>query len=388
MPLLDIFTLIVVFVVGNLLVASLMLVAFHGRLTPVLQRWIACLVVQALGWALIATCNGKLPLIGFLSISISYALMLSALIRHFGISDSYAWHWWPVLLTVVFALTVESTVQKQMIGNLIAALQVFLSAMIVLWQKNQRTLLRGLMGLSGVFGAGMLVSRAISLTQVGTVSCMAIASTPELSVMFLSFFVFRFTFMFGFILLIEGKQREEVTRLATLDPLTEAYNRRTFIELATRELKQCLRSGRPLSVMVLDLDHFKDINDNHGHLAGDKVLCRVKRIIDDCLRAGDLSARYGGEEFVVLLPETSLSGALKLAERLREAIAEVPNAGIAVTASMGVASLEVVDETWTLERLLARADKAMYAAKFAGRNRVSQAINMHEATGAFAAAAS
>jgi diguanylate cyclase (GGDEF)-like protein len=382
LPLLDIFTLIVVFIIGNLLVASLMLAAFHGRLTPVLRSWIACLFLQALGWALMAQCGGTRPLIGFVVLSISYSLMLTALTMHFGVSRRYHWPWWPVALTILLCLTVSDSMwHRQVFGNLVAALQVTLAALVVLWQKNQRTLLRGLMGLSGVLGAAMLVARAADVYQVGTAQCMAGEKTMALSLMFLSFFVFRFTFMFGFILLIEGRQREVVTRLATLDPLTEAYNRRTFIELATRELRRSRRNGRSVSVLVFDLDHFKEINDSYGHQVGDEVLCRVKAAVESCLRSGDLFARYGGEEFVVLMPETGINGALKLAERLRTAIAAIVVSGkVHITASLGVASVDRVDTDCTLDQLLGQADRAMYAAKAAGRNCTIVAEDIEETT--------
>lgn len=382
MLLLDVRTLIVVFIIGNVLVASLMLVAFYGRLTPVLRTWIASLFLQALGWGLMAQCGGFRPLIGFTTISISYGLMLTALTMHFGVSRRYHWPWWPLVLTVLFCLSgTDSVWYRQIAGNLIAAIQVLMASVVVLWQKRQRTLLRGLMGVSGVFGAATLMVRAISLYQDGTAHCMSNVQSTEMSLMFLSFFVFRFTFMFGFILLIEGRQREVVTRLATLDPLTEAYNRRTFIELATRELRRCRRNDRAVSALVFDLDLFKEINDRYGHQAGDEVLCRIKAATEKCLRSGDLFARYGGEEFVMLLPETGAAGALKLAERLRAAIAEITVLEkIRVTASVGIASVDNVTEDCTLESLLGQADKAMYAAKAAGRNCVMEAENT-EATG-------
>lgn len=375
MFLLDVRTLIVVFIIGNILVGSLMLTAFYRRLTPVLRAWIASLFLQALGWMLMSKCGGTQPMVGFTILSISYGWMLTALTMHFGVSRRYCWPWWPVVLTVLFCFWVpaDSILYRQIGGNLIAAGQVLLAAIVVLWQKGQRTALRGLMGLSGVFGSAMLVARSIGLSMDGTAQCLPEARTTELSLMFLSFFVFRFTFMFGFILLIEGRQREAVTRLATLDSLTETYNRRTFIELGERELRRCQRNGRGVALLIFDLDHFKKINDTHGHQAGDEVLCHVKRVVENCLRSGDLFARYGGEEFVVLMPETGTAGALKLAERLRAAIAEKPVNGLTVTASIGVASAAVVDEECTLYQLLADADKAMYAAKAAGRNRVLSA---------------
>lgn len=375
MPLLDVRTLLVIFIVGNLLVGCLMLAAFRGRLTPVLRTWIASLFIQSAGLMLMGGCGGIKPLIGFAVLSVSYGLMLLALTLHFGISRRYGWPWWLVAVAFLFALTApESPWQRQVMGNVIAALQVLLAALLILWQKEQRGALRVLMGGSGMLGAAMLLLRAFDVHQAGAAECLANASSPEQGYMFLSFFVFRFTFMFGFILLIEGKQREAVTRLAMLDSLTEAYNRRTFIDLAERELQRSLRNGKPLSLMVLDLDHFKQINDIHGHQAGDSVLRQVKHTADQCLRAADTFARYGGEEFVVLLPETGREGAFNLAERLRSAIAESrAECGVPVSACIGVVSLLKVNGSVTLAELLAKADAAMYQAKSAGRNRVAMA---------------
>lgn len=389
MPMLDIYTLIVAYVIGNLVVGSLMLAAFQGRLTPVLRTWVASLFVQSLGWVLMSQCGGTRPLIGFAVLSISYGLMLTALTLHFGVSRRWYWPWWPVALACVFCLTAsDSPWQRQIIGNLIAALQILLAAMVLLLQKGERPALRWLMGASGLVGAAMLASRSVTLFQAGDAQCMAQMKSMQLSLMFLSFFVFRFTFMFGFILLIEGRQREAVTQLARLDSLTGAYNRRTFIELAERELSRCRRNGRSVSLLVFDLDHFKRINDTRGHMVGDEVLCRVKEVIQGCLRGSDLFARYGGEEFVVLMPETDLPGACHLAERLRTAIAAIPMQGeLPVTASIGVAGVLKADEACTLDRLLIEADQAMYAAKAAGRNRVACA-EMQEAAGALAPAAS
>lgn len=375
MPSLDVRTLLVVFIVGNLLVGCLMLAAFQGRFTPVLRTWIASLFIQGFGWMLMAGCGGSQPLVGFAILSVSYGLMLVALTLHFGVSRRYGWPWWLVAVAILFALTApDSPWQRQIMGNAIAALQVLLAAIVILLQKGQRGALRILMGGSGVLGAAMLLMRALDVYQVGTAECLANSNSPEQSFMFLSFFVFRFTFMFGFILLIEGKQREAVTRLATLDSLTEAYNRRTFIDLAERELQRSLRNGKPLSLMVIDLDHFKQINDTHGHQAGDSVLRQVKQIADHCLRAADTFARYGGEEFVVLLPETDREGAHNLAERLRSAIADNrAECGVPVSACIGVVSLPKVNGSVTLAQLLAKADEAMYQAKATGRNRVVMA---------------
>lgn len=166
---------------------------------------------------------------------------------------------------------------------------------------------------------------------------------------------------------------EESRWMATTDALTGLSNRRAFIGWATKEVARCARYADHFCAMLLDVDHFKQVNDRHGHAAGDAVLAAVSRLMGSVVRSCDVVARWGGEEFVVALPSTALDGALLVAERIRAAL-EVhpipdPNGGqvLTVTASFGVAELEAGE---SLEQLVDRADRAMYAAKSAGRNRV------------------
>lgn len=164
----------------------------------------------------------------------------------------------------------------------------------------------------------------------------------------------------------------ELERLVTLDPLTGARNRRCLMERAAGEMARAQRQGRALSVLAIDLDHFKDINDAHGHAAGDTVLkCFVKRA-SAILRPSDLIGRTGGEEFVILLPEASRDDALAIAERIRAALATMPvqtgEGPVTVTASFGIAVFGA-DGT-NPEQLMNRADRRLYAAKHAGRNQV------------------
>lgn len=175
------------------------------------------------------------------------------------------------------------------------------------------------------------------------------------------------------------RQRDHLRALAERDALTGLPNRRAFDEVAPRRMEEALAQGRPLSMMFIDLDRFKQINDRHGHAVGDEVLIEVARRLSDRLRGGELVARYGGEEFVVLLPGTDQIPALAAAERLRLEVAGQPvttSVGeIVVTASFGVASLALgqVRPARDSDELLARADAAMYTAKRAGRNRVAAA---------------
>jgi two-component system, cell cycle response regulator len=165
---------------------------------------------------------------------------------------------------------------------------------------------------------------------------------------------------------------EESRWLATTDALTGILNRRAFMEWAGRELRQALRYEHPFSVILLDVDRFKRINDERGHASGDLVLAGVARIISEAVRSCDVVARWGGEEFVLALPCTALEGASEVAERTRQRIEtavlfDVNNEQVPVTASLGVAQLLAQE---TVEQLLDRADRAMYGAKNAGRNRV------------------
>ncbi len=166
----------------------------------------------------------------------------------------------------------------------------------------------------------------------------------------------------------------ELTRLARTDSLTGTANRRHFLDLAEREMERSDRYGRPLAVVMLDVDHFKQINDCHGHAFGDMVLQGVAAACRAVLRDVDCLGRLGGEEFAVLLPETALAGALDVAERLRLAIAQLPMPDTgkpAITASLGVA--ERLRGEGVFDHLLGRADAALYHAKTEGRNRVALA---------------
>jgi diguanylate cyclase (GGDEF)-like protein len=186
----------------------------------------------------------------------------------------------------------------------------------------------------------------------------------------------------GFALMIVDQLASELNRLATLDALTGIGNRRVFYGRAESELSRGLRKDTPLSVLMIDLDRFKSINDALGHAAGDDTLRRFAALVGPHLREYDFFARLGGEEFAVLLPDATEELAIAIAERLRELIeaARLPAPGFPVptTASIGVAQL-CKDER-SVDQLMHRADQALYAAKSGGRNRVVAASWLEEAT--------
>jgi diguanylate cyclase (GGDEF)-like protein len=170
-------------------------------------------------------------------------------------------------------------------------------------------------------------------------------------------------------------ERDVLKEQALVDPLTRLWNRRAIDELLNREMVRAIRETRPLSVMMADLDRFKDVNDTHGHAAGDSVLRATAGRLRSSVRPQDAVGRYGGEEFLVVLPGTAAPAAGEIAERIRAAVASAPveSAGraIPVTVSIGTATL-VASRPLDAAGLIAAADRALYEAKKKGRNRVER----------------
>jgi diguanylate cyclase (GGDEF)-like protein len=171
---------------------------------------------------------------------------------------------------------------------------------------------------------------------------------------------------------------EERRRMAMTDSLTGAHNRRYFMTHMRRELKRARRTNEDVSLLICDIDHFKHINDRHGHAAGDEVLVEFVRRIQECLpRNDDWCSRLGGEEFAIVLPHTPIAGAATVAEKIRHAVAARPFAtstgSVEVTVSIGATSLSVLKDPGgaSAEQLLKRADDCLYASKNHGRDRVT-----------------
>jgi diguanylate cyclase (GGDEF)-like protein len=168
------------------------------------------------------------------------------------------------------------------------------------------------------------------------------------------------------------RQLSEILKLATTDSLTEVANRRSFLDRGEVERERAIQYGGPLSVLLLDVDHFKRVNDTYGHAAGDAVLRTLSETVRRSARKTDLVGRLGGEEFAVLLPRTGVAAAQELAERIRLGVAStlvrVGTESLAVTVSIGVATMAGPAEP--VEAMLRRADLLMYDAKVGGRNRV------------------
>ncbi len=161
---------------------------------------------------------------------------------------------------------------------------------------------------------------------------------------------------------------------ALIDPLTGLYNRRWLKTMLPRQMHRCAQDQEPMVLLMIDIDHFKQFNDTHGHVAGDQALCTTAKVIQDGVRPGDLAARYGGEEVLVLLPDATLEAAETVAERLRQLVRQAPITMAdgqllpSITISLGLARME---DEGAAEGLLTQADAALYRAKKNGRDRFS-----------------
>lgn len=173
------------------------------------------------------------------------------------------------------------------------------------------------------------------------------------------------------------QRNEEISRLSVTDPLTNVYNRRYLNEYLLKEIARASRSGRSLSIVLCDIDHFKRVNDTYGHLVGDQVLQEFSKNLKKVVRTTDWISRYGGEEFVIVYPEIDLEGAQQAAERCRIAVSEgrvsVGDQEVLITSSFGIVScvpagMEMDNEA-CMDAMISAADECLYQAKHAGRNR-------------------
>lgn len=170
-----------------------------------------------------------------------------------------------------------------------------------------------------------------------------------------------------------GLLHEKIKLLAERDDLTGILNQNAFLRTAGFLLQLAMRHREPIAILMMDIDHFKDVNDNHNHLVGSHVLKELAKIIESSTRKSDLIARFGGDEYVLCLPRTGLSDAQIVAERIRSAVDgrtfTLRNHAVQVTVSIGVAGVQA-DKGLDLSRLMEAADQALYVAKDQGRNRV------------------
>ena len=304
------------------------------------------------------------------AISGAYALFLAALLQLQGRGISALWFWIPPLSIVgTFPLFMSDVHARIIISGVVFCAQ---HVMILCLMMAPVHVIKGR-------GKHLLICAfAIMILTIGY-RTMAIAfgtvvivnitqSTMAQVLLFVASFVALVLGSNGFVLMAKEHADERFRLLANKDTLTGAWNRAYMQEMAWQEMSRQNRYGHPVSLIMADIDHFKETNDSFGHAAGDQVLREFCRVVQNCVRSSDALGRWGGEEFLLILPNSLLSSAAELAERIRRDLESHEFSDVRkITASFGVAMYQQ-KETW--EHWLNRADMALYRAKAAGRNRV------------------
>jgi diguanylate cyclase (GGDEF)-like protein len=381
----DIKTLLLALALGNLsLCAALFFFEAGARRgnqpARVHATWTWAKQCQAVAWGLLYL-RGELP--DFLTIPFANALLFAG----FALDASALWEqagrrvWRPYLLPALGAsiglytgawLLQAPAGIRIAIGS-VAAGFFFVAGAAALGRgwSNGTPLRRYLVVAMLALSAAVVLRGLWSLLPEGVngVSTLAVQAVGVVAV-----YLMMLSNAFGYLLLVREQAQGELARLEVVDPLTDVPNRRGFYQALTPWIALARRPGMPASLIVLNLDQFKRVNDSYGHPAGDMVL---KTMVDVCkkqLRDSDQMGRLGGAEFAILLPRTSIEDATMVAERIRQAVAALPvkaeKAVISMTASLGVTVIRAEDSTVSLFK---RADEALQAAKQAGRNRVMEA---------------
>lgn len=361
---------------ADAILAAVVGVGISARPKDGVAQWSGSLAVRALAFALFAARieprAGALALGGGL-LALSMTLQAAALLA-FERRTLPAWVHSAVIAAVAVpvALVASDPSSAILFGGLVFGTLLACIALLA-WQGPRRGFARVL--LAACFGACavVFVVRGIAAVIAADPLLAFLAPTPTQSIAFLAAAAAAIASSFAFLLLHKERADAQALRLATLDPLTGAYNRRTFHEIAEREMSRARRAGQPLSIIMVDIDHFRAVNEAHGLRVGDQALHRIAEVLRGALRKEDMLVRYGGEEFLVLLPDVPGPGAVVVAGRLRKAIAaqelELDAHKLALTVSAGVAA-RLDEGPESVDRLVARAEEALSLAKRRGRNRV------------------
>jgi len=341
-----------------------------------LGEWSAALLVLFVS-GLLFTGRGKLP--DYASITFSNFLLWSGIYltyvgtqRFFGVTPRV--RPWMALITGVLLVSVwftfvePSYLVRLVASNMLMACLFGVHAWLI-FKQGSTTFAR-------MLTVGVLVGNTvIQLMRLVTsfhlpMGADFLDAAPYQLIYLTSYAFLTLLLSIGMVLMASDRLRTELEHLATHDSLTNALTRRHMDEACEKELERCRRHGRSMALLMMDLDHFKAVNDTYGHQAGDQILINLVVKVNALLRQPDHLGRYGGEEFLVLLPETSLEEAVTVAERIR-AVCALAGQEPSCTVSIGVTSKQ--QDSDTVDTLMTRADAAMYRAKANGRNRVETA---------------
>ncbi|MBT0960019.1 GGDEF domain-containing protein [Denitromonas iodatirespirans] len=382
MPSVDIRTLILLLGLGNLLLflalASFRFVQADAR-SSVTRTWTLSKLLQGLAWGLLWL-RGEIP--PFWSIEVGNTLLLGGVALEALAAWRFATGRTPRWLVVLVAAAVLARYPLNGLGNADAAQRVVVASLLVaglfgvtgwavLWKRVERTPLQFVVGGCTLLLAGVVMLRGLVAAWPGQGFALFDANFIQVAT-FLALFLLMLVNGVGVVLLDTERSGERLNTLATRDSLTGVSNHRDFQRRLRVMLASASRNRYPLTLMAVDLDHFKQVNDTYGHPVGDAVLHSFAQWCEAAVRESDVVGRVGGEEFMVGMNGASLEEATAIAERLRAAVAASrvavnPRESVEVTVSIGLATLTDSDDVATL---VARADAALYRAKRNGRNRV------------------
>jgi diguanylate cyclase (GGDEF)-like protein len=375
----DLRTLLVLLAVADLILAAALWIGASRRLKDGLSYWATSLVVRAAAFGFFAW--NPQPQTGALAVAaallaLSITLQAAAIVA-FGRKNLPGWVHTAVIAAVavpVQLLTPEGAGATILFGGVVfGTLLAVIAAMAWQVEPPSGSRARGILIASFAVAACAFLLRGVGAMLVADPLRGFTEPSGFAAATLLAAFAAAIASTFAFLLLHRDRAAGEAARLATIDPLTGAYNRRTFHEIAERELSRARRAGQPLSIVMLDIDHFRAVNDKHGHRVGDELLQRFADVARSALRQEDMLVRYGGEQFLVMLPDVPGPGAVVVAGRIRRAVANEPfavgNLAIELTVSLGVAA-RLDEGPESIDQLLGRADSALALAKQRGRNRV------------------
>jgi len=339
-----------------------------------LYTWTAALSLQTLGFVLLSL-RYQIPdffsiLVANTALSASRSLFIAAIAQFQQRRIPSVLFWGPPLvLAFTFSWLMHDFAARVVVSGVINIFQV-LMALIILMSREYAITGRGkhLM----VCGLGIMVAtltvRTLSMVMLPDTTLSMMEQNPVQALAFLVAFGSLILVSNGFVLMSKERADEHIRLIAMKDRLTGTWNRIRLEEAALMEMARLDRYGHPVSLIMADIDHFKEINDHFGHATGDQILKEFCAVTQSCIRTTDLLGRWGGEEFLVLLPNSGFSSTARIAERIRSTLEQYELAeGLRITASFGFAVCQSTD-TW--DSWLDRADKALYRAKSAGRNRV------------------
>jgi diguanylate cyclase (GGDEF)-like protein len=374
----DILTMLVLLATADVILAAALAIGIGGRSMDGLVAWTASLAARAFAFGVLASgapaASGALALACGL-VALSLTLQGSAILA-FNRRSMPAWVHSAVAMAIAvpMQLLAGDVAAAIIFGALVfAALMGMLAALASQLASPGAGRARGMLVGAYLVGAGTLFSRGLASAFMADPMQALVSPGGMQSLALMLLYAVALVSTFGFLALQRDRSDAEAARLATMDPLTGTYNRRTFLEIAERELARARRANQPLSLIMVDIDHFRQINEKYGERMGDDVLLRFADVLRTALRKEDMLVRFGGDEFVVLLPEVAGPGAVVVAGRIRRFIGEddfrVGGQRIAVTASLGVAA-RLDEGPESIDALIARAESALALAKERGRNRV------------------